>query len=560
MKERFLQWWPVVFISAVTAIAYYNSFNGQFLLDDWNNIYNNPSIKQFSDSFAPPDNVNIFRRQFVNVTLAFNYAISGFDVWSYHLLNLIIHIVGAVFLFGIAKEALRSDAVRARHATVIAAGIASLWAVHPLQTQAVTYVIQRCESLLGMCVLMSLYFAIRSMKSDKPLPWQIGSIAVFLVGVWVKEAIFTIPVLVLLYDFVINGKSAKASVKRNRLLYLGYALCLVALAYNLIQFVAVKSGPRNYSAIEYAITQPEVILHYLKLAIFPMNLTLDYLWLPTTSLQAIPYILAVSTLIGLSVWLVVRKSVFGFFLGVFWVTLLPSSSIFPINDIAFEHRMYLPLAGFCGVVTVALYDGLRLMAEKTTKQVFWLGVCVWLGILAVATVRTHDRNADYAKGELFMWEDVIKKRPKNTKAYSLVGKGYAQSKNYEKALIYYTKCVEIDPDHWRAHNDLYTVHIALGNKAKAQHHLYELIRIVPNMPMPYIELGKQALAEGDVDNAVSLLEQAIKCNPELYPLRAQLAQLYYRMGRWSNAVPHLKAYLDKYPTNRQARQMLNAIR
>lgn len=554
---------PFVIITVATIVAYANSMEGGFVLDDGNCIYQNPSIKNFGDSFFPPETVNIFRRQLVNVTLAINYAISGHDVWSYHLFNLIIHLVSALCLFSIISKILASKQIPnhyAQKADWIAMAAATLWAVHPLNTQAVTYIIQRCESMMGMLVLISMYLAIRSMNSKSPNIWLAGALTACVAGVWVKEAIFIAPILVIFYDRYFVSDSISHGIKSHRFLYAGYAVCITILALNLMGYTTSTQTSQKYSVFAYAISQPEVILHYLSLAVWPMNLVLDYQWPLSDISRALPYIAVVICMVAVSIWLALRKNVYGFFLGWFWITLAPSSSLFPINDLAFEQRMYLPLAGLAGAMAIGLSDISRLVKDKFKINTDYPIVGLWVVAVIGCTALTIERNEDYIKGELYMWQDVMRKRPENTKALSLIGKGLAQQGKYNEAFSYYEKALEIDPDGFALHNDLSIIFHTLGDNDKAEYHLRQMIRIAPEVPLPYLKLAQMMLSMRETAEATLLLEKAVELNPSLLPVRARLAQIYYQNGQWAKAIPHLEAYLAENPDNTNAQKMLNAIR
>lgn len=562
ISASILQWLPVALILTVSVIAFSNSFSGQFVLDDGNNIYLNPSIQSIGDSFSPPESVNIFRRQAVNFTLALNYAISGHQVWSYHAFNLLFHILAALTLYGVVRQAFQSKPLAKRYgasAPWLASFTATLWAAHPLQTQSVTYIIQRCESLAGMCVLAIVYFSIKSMKSQKPWPWRTGAFTFFLLGIWVKESIFLGPLLTLFYDRTFISGNLRTGLRENKSLYMGFAVCLLIFGLNILAFLGSDATQLGHSPLTYALAQPEVIVRYLKLAVWPTDLMLSYHWLPTSIGKALPYLLFITPPILVSIYLAAIKNRYGFFLCWFWITLAPTSSFFPINDLIFEQRMYLPLAGLIGFAIMAGYDCLGWLKEKTGQNMFSLGIIMWAFVITACIIRTYDRNTDYTKGELYMWQDVLTKQPDNIKALSLVGKGLAQLNRSSEALTYYHKALEMNPDSFVIHNDLAILYDSLGDQDQAETHLRKMISINPSIPLPYLSLAKMMMQQREIPEAVLLLEKAVELNSDLVTVHAQLAQIYVQSGQLSEAVPHLEAYLAKNPDNTKAKQMLQAI-
>jgi len=557
-----LKWLPVGMVALAVVAAYLNSFNGQFMLDDGNCIYQNPSITNFRDAFTPPSSVNIFRRQLVNVSLAVNYAISGLEVWSYHLLNLLIHLGAALALFAILRRMLSAER-SGRYAAAapwLAMASASLWGAHPLLTQAVTYIIQRCESLLGLCLLASLLLAMISMDRARPRLWQAGSVACCLLGVFVKEEIILAPVLILFYDRWFVSGSLKEGLSRHRLLYAGHLACLAVLAFNLGQYVSSETTSQNISVLDYALSEPEVILHYLRLAVWPVGLCLDYHWPVSSVARVLPFAAATLLLVAGTVLLLRRRSIYGYFLGWFWICLAPSSSFIPINDLAFEHRMYLPLAGLTTLACLGVHDLVRLARERTGVNLSVAALALWAVALAACVMLTAARNRDYAQGELFMWQDVIAKRPENAKAQSLVGKGLAQLNRMDEAIPYYLEAIRLEPDNALFRNDLALIYESKGEWDKAEEQLRAMIQARPEASLPYIRLSRILFARHRQAEGVALLEEAVRVNPKLIAIRANLAQYYYQTGQYARAVPHLEAYLEANPDNAAARRMLEQIR
>src|SRR5580692_7194183 len=155
-------------------VAYHNSFGGAFVLDDQQAIVENASLRHLWPIWSPLHattlNATVNGRPLLNLSLALNYAVSGLQPWSYHAANLLIHLLAGLALFGVARRTLeRGGAGRA--ALPAAGAIALLWTVHPLQTEAVTYVVQRAESLMGLCYLLTLYCFIRYAEGARRAGW-----------------------------------------------------------------------------------------------------------------------------------------------------------------------------------------------------------------------------------------------------------------------------------------------------------------------------------------------------------------------------------------------------
>src|SRR6266478_10167003 len=177
--------------------VYYNSFAGVFLLDDHWRILDNLQIRQL---WPPWHALAHNSRPLVQVSLAVNYALGGLNVWGYHAFNLAVHLLGGLVLFGIVRRMLQSERPRARYgasACWLALAVAAIWLVHPLQTESVTYLIQRAESLMGLFYLLTLYCGIRGVQSPRPGAWFLGAVVACGLGMGSKEVMVTAPIMML---------------------------------------------------------------------------------------------------------------------------------------------------------------------------------------------------------------------------------------------------------------------------------------------------------------------------------------------------------------------------
>ena len=186
-----------ILITVLTILAYSNTVQAPFIFDDTINIVENASLfnrSSFWGILTPSKGTGVAGRPFVNLSLALNYAISAENTWSYHIFNLIVHILAALSLFGVIRRSLLSDRLNedyGRTSTHFAFACTLLWVLHPLQTESVTYIIQRCESLMGLFFLLTFYCSIRGWQSDSPKNWHLAAILSFLMGVGSKEVIFS---------------------------------------------------------------------------------------------------------------------------------------------------------------------------------------------------------------------------------------------------------------------------------------------------------------------------------------------------------------------------------
>lgn len=269
--------WKYIFVPVVLILAgllaFAPSFSGVFLLDDTYHIVDNLVIRKL----WPLRDLVRMGRPLVYLSLAVNYALGGLNVWGYHALNLGIHILSALTLFGLARRTLLTAPWHKRYghaATGLGLAIALLWLVHPLQTQSVTYMIQRSESMTGLFYLLTFYCVLRSTDSIHRRTWEFGAVISCIAGMATKEVMVTAPLAVLLYDRVFLVRSWKEVFHKRLGLYVSLAatwavLAIAFLSSQMPAYIPMSAGfaMNGFTALDYALTQPGVILHYLRLAV-----------------------------------------------------------------------------------------------------------------------------------------------------------------------------------------------------------------------------------------------------------------------------------------------------
>jgi tetratricopeptide (TPR) repeat protein len=496
-----------------------------------------------------------------NLSLAFNYALSGYEVSSYHLFNLTVHVLSALLLFGIVLRTLRSSNVGTRYregAVGIAATTALLWALHPLVTESVDYIIQRNELLMGFFFLLTFYGAIRGFeKTGREKAWFSVAIAAFALGLGCKEVIAVAPIALLLYDWLFWSKSFGDALRRHRILYLGLVAVLVvvvAVVGSRLRHAFTLS--RRMSPWHYALTQFGVIAHYIRLAVWPHPLVADYGNWPVARAvtTVLPALLFVAALVGLTVWGLVRRKPLAF-LGVwFFGILAPTSSIRPLTvEIAAERRMYLPLVAVIVLAVLGIEALLRWVDAPRAAGPVTVGALAL--ILALATVR----RADAYRTVLSFWNDVLAKWPDDARAHIWMGNYYKDSGRTADAFAHFSESVRIQPDNSNAHNGLGAVLVSQGKIPDAVLHYREAIRLDPNNALAHNNLGSVLVAD-QVDEAVEHFREAVKINPDYASAHANLARALVRQGLTIEAIEHYETALRIQPDFPAARKGLEDVR
>ena len=455
-------------IAVAIALAYSNSYYTSLIFDDIAAIVDNPGVRQLWP-IRIPDQSSLAGRPVVALTFAVNYAISGLNPWSYHVFNVVIHIANAWLFFAI----LRRTSVDKWPAGLLAL----IWALHPLNTDAVTYVTQRTELLAATFLLLTLYCAIRA--ASRPA-WAIVAITCAALGSGAKEIMVAAPIVVMAYDAVF--------LRRNRPgLYAGLFSTWILVGMTLGARNETVGFGLSVNSWDYLKTQSAVIIHYLRLAIWPRPLLIDYNDWPiaTRLIPVLPQACAVAALIGLTGAALGKRSVLGFLGAWFFVILAPTSSFVPIiTEPAAERRMYLPLMA---VIVAAAYGIARLRAPA-----YWGTIAA--GILVVLFgAMTHRRNLDY-RSEIVMWTDVVNKHPDNGRAHGSLGLALFSQHRVEEAVPHLFEEVRRYPNLASAHHNLGAAYAFLKRPAEAAKEYEEALRIDPSLTgtRRQLELLKEA--------------------------------------------------------------------
>jgi tetratricopeptide (TPR) repeat protein len=572
--------WPALacgaVLASVAAAAYSRTFHVPLVYDDIPSIADNLTLRHLGDAVWPSAQSTVSGRPVLNLSLAVNYAISGTDVWSYHALNLAIHVMAALALFGIARRTL--SRTNPRGAGPIAFSITLLWSLHPLLTESVTYVIQRAESLMGLFYLLTLYFFIRGAQAEGrgKVLWYAASVFSCLLGMGTKEVMVSAPLIVFLYDRTFLSGSFTGAWRLRRAVHASLAATWLVVPFLVISAHG-RGGTVGFGAgvswLSYAITQLPAIAHYLRLSFWPHPLVFDYgIALAAPSLRLVPPALLVAGLAVGTAWAVVRKSAIGFLGVCFFAILSPSSSFIPVvTETMAEHRMYLPLIPVVALFVLGAYR--------------WLGrgalpLCLALG--AGLCWATWVRNGVYLTDE-GLWSDTVASRPGNERAQNNMGNllakhpgklneaiahyrealrlepGYADAHynlgvtlgkipgRTDEAMAEYEAALRLDPDTYKAHNNLGLALFSLGRTPEAITHYRDALRLRPNYTEAHYNLGNALSAQSLTPEAIGQYEEALRLNPDHIEAHYNLGNALIAAGRTQEAVTQYEAALRLRP-------------
>ena len=563
---------PVIYgtILLVSAVAIYsNCFQGKFVLDDRGpSILNNPTIQHLQRLdlvLKPPSDATVTSRPLLNLSLALNYGLEGVEsTVGYHLINVVIHAANCLLIFGLVRRTLMGPRLANQfndHAASIAFACALIWVTHPLCTSCVTYIVQRAESLMTLFLLCTLYCSIRAEQPTKNSgAWIVTAIIACALGMASKEIMAIAPLLVILYDWVFGTERfSDQRVRRGH-----FYLCLAATW--VVLYAAMSTGTRHsvgfnflgdhplipVTSWEYARTQAPIIVHYLRLAVWPYPLVFDYDWpIARQTMEWLPYLFIVALLGLASVWGAWRRYPIGFLGVLFFVMLAPSSSFLVIfKEVAAEHRMYLPLA----TVIVALVCGLSSL-ESAFLERFNLPIQVgrytgWIIVVLIAatfSTITYHRNSIF-HDRFLLWKVTAEHAERGARPH------------YNLAMQYGRKADELREEAQQM--------IKNGKMADAQSNfdtanqfieekfslLHRAIELKPAYPNAHYSLALELQKRGESEDAIRSYRRAIK----FYGARTDpqshnnLGLLLSEQGKQEEAIRHFRISIGAQPSNFRA--------
>jgi protein O-mannosyl-transferase len=561
-----VRWAGGILVLAAVA-AYYGTFSAPFVFDDTRSILENPTVRHLSlAALSPPaGGMTVSGRPLLNLSLAVNYAISGTQVWSYHVLNLLIHVLAGLTLFGVVRRTLETVGTGGRPALrslgeggatrpyLVAFVIALWWTLHPLQTESVTYVIQRAESLMGLFYLLTLYCFIRGVEAPSAFAdasadkeagssaWLVLSVVACLFGMASKEVMVTAPVIVLLYDRTFVSGSFREAWRQRRGLYLALGATWILLGW-LVGGTGGRGGTAGFGSgvswWAYGFTQFRAVAHYLRLSLWPRPLVADYGRVlggspPEMALDMVVVgLLLVGTAIAL--W---RRPPLGFVGAWFFLILAPSSSVVPVaTEIISEHRIYLPLAAVLVVVVV--------MLDALLTRIPWLIVC-GVAALGLGLMTTH-RNEAY-RSNLALWSDTVAKMPDDAFAQNNLGKALFAAGRVDEAAAHYGKALQLEPHDAEAHYNLANILVDRGRLSEAIAEYGQALRFEPNFYEANNNLGLALMRAGRPTEAITQFERTLRFQPDSFQGHCNLAEALAEVGRTADSVEQYELALRADP-------------
>jgi len=536
--------WPALASATVLALGtiaiYSRTFAVPFLFDDRGSIRDNSSIARLWPLWpvlSPPSEVGVGGRPLLNLTYALNHAFGGTAVAGYHAVNLFIHVLAAWTLFALVRRTLLRPVLAGRFgaaATPLALAVSAIWAWHPVQTESVTYLSQRAESLMGLFYLLTLYCFVRGAETDAKgsrRTWFALSVGACLAGVGSKEVIVTAPVMAFLYDRTFISGGFGAAWRRHRLPYVALAATWLPLGRLMIglQERGVGFG-HGVAWWAYGMTECRAVVKYLLLSLWPKPLIFDYgATVVTRASEVGPYILILASLL-IATGVALRRAPSGGFLACwFFVILAPASSVIPVfSQPMAENRLYLSLAG---VAAFAVLGAFALSGRRSLPVLAFVAAALALG--------SARRNRDYSS-EQSIWIDTISKNPTDARAHNCLGNVWLDTRGrLPDAIAQFEEALRLKPDFEEAHNNLGDAFLRIPGRSKDAIAQYEeALRLRPDFFQARYNLGN-ALAKtpGRLPEAAAQYEEVLRLKPDYVAAHNNLGDVFWKMpGRESDAI------------------------
>lgn len=461
----------LLLILFVGFLSYSNTLHGTFIFDDIPNITWREGLRL--DNFSAPELASLKQgirgnRPVVMLSFALNYYFGKFEPFGFHIVNISLHLLTAILIYLLFELTLRLPGLRERYgksSREIALLTGLLFVAHPIQTQAISYIVQRMTSMAAFFFMLALYCYVKAHLSsgNKKTGYYICCAIATLLALGSKEISVTLPLFFILYDYYfLRPFQAGDNSKKLRNVIIGLLLLVVVVSLTYVGFNFIGWLRHVYKKYEFSpgqrmLTQLRVILFYISLLLLPLpsrlnldhDFSLSYSFInPPTTLLCFFFIVG---LIAGSIYLAKKRPLISFALIWFWSNLVLESSFLPL-ELIYEHRVYLPSVGFFLLVSVFLIREVdKFASREKAKNLTKTGVVVALVI--PLSFLTYQRNKVW-QSELTIWQDSVVKSPNKARPHYNLANEYSRRKEYDKAISHYLKAIQIKPDYYKAHNNL----------------------------------------------------------------------------------------------------------
>lgn len=543
-------------------VLYSNTFQNSFHFDDFVFIVQNPELSNIFDINSIWNEGSAPTRFITYLTFALNYHIHGYQLFGYHLTNILIHIINTGLVYWLVSLLINALVHRRlfnenkKQTTAVIAAV--LFLTHPIQTQAVTYLCQRFASLATLFYLLAvcLYLKARLMDSQTKVWFYCSAFCAGIMGMFTKQIVLTLPITIVLVEglFLNRRRNERFSFK---FLWVFIAAMLVLFltipvvySFNVQtilfrEYNSLSHEGNSLNFMSYFLTQSRVIWTYIRLLFLPIgqNLLYDY---PASYALSEPKVLLGFSGIGLFLYLAIRcwktKPLVSFGILWFFTTLLVESSVIPIRHVIFEHRCYLPFFGF-SLVAGAFFT-------EIIKDRYKLAAAI-LVVIMTLSVLTYKRNEIWAN-DITLWTDVIKKSPRVIRPYTHLATAYLNQKDFDSALNVYTKAIVLDPEQAESYNNRGNVYTVLNQHDLALKDYLTALSIDPTLEKTYNNIGIIYNKRKDFSQALAYYGKALELNSENAGVYYNRANVYLQLDQLDKAFEDYSRSIKLNPFQKKA--------
>ena len=582
-----------MFLIAITVtIIYSNIYHAPFVFDDTKKIIENERIRDLNYYFAFEQIIK--PRNVVFLTFAINYKINGLNVAGYHIANILIHTINGFLVYFLAlvifKKLNRTltcpdstpglSPFYKRSLTCSEISLMSLFAAlifvtHPIQTQAVTYTVQRMASMAAMFYLSSVLFYLKARtvaQATKYKAQRRASLTFYILSAFCgilallsKQHAASLPGAILLAEYLLINRTWQDWKKTIPWFTFSFTLWAISVSYvlglfsneinsiNLLEDISGLTRAEQVSTTlsrwEYLCTQFNVLVIYIRLIFLPIHQCVDYLYPYKNGFWDGYTPLAVSFLMGLaviSVWSIRKLPILSLAFFWFFITISVESSIIPLYAY-FEHRLYLPMFGF------AIFASWLLFCFFQSKKP--LVFAAYAIIIFSYGTATYQRNKVW-QDEIKLWSDTVSKSPQNHRAYASLGNAFLLQDMLEEAVFNYNEALRIRPDYGETHSNLGFALMQQDKIEDAILHYEMALRIVPKKSKIHYNLGIALKKKGDINGAVTHFSEVIRANPNHYKAYFNLGITLKVKGDIEGAVTHFNEAIQINPDFADSHYML----
>jgi tetratricopeptide (TPR) repeat protein len=564
-KQRLLAY---LLIALAGIIVYANTFGNEFVYDDLALVVKNDYIKSWqhipsiftTDLFSGAGESSNFYRPIQALSYTFDYSLWRLTPVGYHLSNLLFHILNACLVFALIDFLLKDKKV-----SLITS---LLFVVHPVHTQAVTYVSGRADLLAAFFFLLSIIlFAKHFYYPDRRRVYcYIGSLFAFIFAPLSKEPTLVLPLVLILYLFSFHPAPGKVKTSWSKLVWRVLPFFLlaglyIALRLSVLNFFGESLTTEGIPLHLRLLTMCKAIFVYLKLLFLPFGLHMERI-LPKATSFFNPPVLA-SFVLLIAIWtasIVAYRRFRVIFFGSFWffLNLLPVSNIVPINAILAEHWLYIPSAGFFVILALGIAKISELkttISPRLLKRVVFLFFILVLVFYSGLTIR---RNTDW-RDELTFYQRTLRYAPYSWRVHYNFGNAYFKKGLYEKAMGEYMEAIMLRPDYVKAHYNLGDTYYEKGLYNEAINEFKKAIKLKPDHFKAHCNLGNSYYSIGLFDEAIREYKGALLLEPNSDGIHNNLGLVYEKKGLLNEAIDEYKEAIKSNPDSAKTHNNLGIV-